>query len=786
MNWNLETIPQYLKNLPQWVLWKFEMREGKKVKVPKQENGYYASTDRRATWSSYDSAAYLLRAYPEKFDGIGFVFTETDDLVGIDIDKCVDENGTVSDFAKYIIEELDSYTEYSPSGKGFHIIVRGKLPDWFTGTGRKNDEFGLEIYQYKRFFTVTGHTENDNGVEERTEELQTICDNFFSHIEDEHPPVEVDFDEYLEERFEDDKLIEMMFRSKKNGELIQRMYNGEDTKDNNASNTDLVFCNHLAFWTDKNPIQMDRIFRKSGRMREKWDRRTGDSTYGRDTIIKAIKDTKNTLKGSEEEKKMFVKITEAKIHAESLEEDERPQLLKSAHFPTDIFPNGIKEYVELSSEAVNAPRDFVAIGVLAVASTMIGNQAKIQITSEWFENCMIFAAFIGTPGVRKTPALKKAMLPLDRIQKELDTNFDQRLQQYERDIAVHEVEMSKFQQDLKRDKVQPDEMPTEPERPRRKQIKVNDITIETVVEMMADNSLLMERDEFVGWIKSMNQYKGGSGGERQAYLEFWNGNRVDVNRKGGRHISVENPFISIVGGIQPARLSEVLADNIDDGFVERILFSYPDDFPIIELKDMPIPDEHKSAYIDACDTLYYRMKDPANDAEIIRLDPQASKAFTRYYNSLNAEIRQPDFNSILEGAWIKLTGYFARFTLILHSLHWAARSPLAERKHDISREIVLLAIKLIEYYKSHTTKVYSFLAADEVDKRLQRAAEWIREKMPDLKCTTRDLQKANVCGVKKKAEAEQLISELVSGGYGTYGPEKSASGRTKEVFTLTI
>lgn len=786
MNWNLGTIPAEMKSASQWVLWKFEEREGKKVKVPKQVDGRYASTDRPGTWSSFKAVEHHYRNYPNQFDGIGFVFTEQDDFIGIDIDKCIDASGEISAAAKYIIDEIDSYTEYSPSGKGFHIIARGELPEWFTGTGKKNDKEGIEIYRSKRFFTVTGNTENDNRIEERTDELLSICDNFFSHIEDELPLIEVDFDEYRQERFEDEKIIDMMFHSKKNGDLIRRMFEGEDTKDNNASNTDLVFCNHLAFWADKNPVQMDRIFRKSGRMRDKWDRRTGDSTYGRDTITKAIRDTKHTLKGSQEEKSLFIKIKEAEKQAESLDEDDRPQLLKSSIFPTSIFPPDIKTYVDMSSEAVNAPKDFVAIGVLAVISTMIGNQAKIQVTSEWFENCMMYAAFIGTPGVRKTPALKKAMMPLDRIQKNLDRDFEQKEQNYLQELAKYDMELNEFQRDLKKAKVTVEDVPSEPQMPSRKQIKVNDITVETVVEMMADNSLLMERDEFVGWIKSMNQYKGGSGGERQAYLEFWNGNRVDVNRKGGRHISVESPFVSIVGGIQPARLTEVLSDNIDDGFVERILFSYPDEFPIIELKDLHIPDEIKSAYTDACDTLYYRLKNDGDDTEIIRLDPKAAAAFKKYYNALNAEIRTPEFNSILEGAWIKLTGYFARFTLILHCLHWACRSELAPRKNDISPEIVKLAVDLIEYYKSHTTKVYSFLVADEVDNKLKKVAEWIIEKMPDRKCMARDLQRGKVCGVKKKAEAEQLIVELVESGFGSVSEEVAKNNKTVQIFTLEI
>jgi putative DNA primase/helicase len=82
---------------------------------------------------------------------VGFVFCSGDPYVGIDLDDCVDpETGQIELWALQIIEELDSYTEFSPSGKGVHIIVKGKIP-----SAVKRDE--IEMYDCKRFFTITGH-----------------------------------------------------------------------------------------------------------------------------------------------------------------------------------------------------------------------------------------------------------------------------------------------------------------------------------------------------------------------------------------------------------------------------------------------------------------------------------------------------------------------------------------------------------------------------------------------------------------------------------------------------
>src|SRR5215217_8096069 len=117
-----------MKDLRQWLCWRTEERGGELTKVP-----YGPRTGRRGdstgpeTWASYDEAVNACTEHG--YDGIGFVFTPEDDLCGVDLDKCLDPGtGEIEGWAQEIIEELDSYTEISPSGTGVHILVRGELP----------------------------------------------------------------------------------------------------------------------------------------------------------------------------------------------------------------------------------------------------------------------------------------------------------------------------------------------------------------------------------------------------------------------------------------------------------------------------------------------------------------------------------------------------------------------------------------------------------------------------------------------------------------------------------
>ncbi|MEK4675931.1 phage/plasmid primase, P4 family [Bacillus sp. FSL K6-2944] len=290
--YNFNEIPTELKNLPQWVLWRKEERNGKPTKIPYQANSEMAQANNRRTWSTFATA---VKFYLEgDYDGIGFVFSRQDNYIGIDIDKCV-VDGKTNDFAMEIIDTLDSYTEFSPSGKGIHIIIKGNLPQSVLGTGRKNTKHGLEIYSYGRFFTFTGNRENSNDVYERTDELAKLFEQYFDDS-DRQGRVNLAEFEKDEMNISNDALWERMFRSKK-GDEIRSLFNGNVSNDDHSA-SDLSLMNHLAFWTGKSATRMDSMFRESGLMRDKWDVihfRDTNETYGERTIATAIASTSSTI-----------------------------------------------------------------------------------------------------------------------------------------------------------------------------------------------------------------------------------------------------------------------------------------------------------------------------------------------------------------------------------------------------------------------------------------------------------------------------------------------------------
>jgi len=157
-----------IRDLRQWLCWRSEERDGKPTKIPYSPlTGQRASSTIPETWTGYEEAVRACKEHG--YGGIGFVFTSEDDLCGVDLDGCLDpETGEIEPWAWTIIEELDSYTEISPSGAGVHILVRGELP---AGRNRKGR---FEAYDRGRYFTVTGKhlSGSPQSIESRQEELR--------------------------------------------------------------------------------------------------------------------------------------------------------------------------------------------------------------------------------------------------------------------------------------------------------------------------------------------------------------------------------------------------------------------------------------------------------------------------------------------------------------------------------------------------------------------------------------------------------------------------------------
>ena len=288
----IDNLPKELRESGLFCLWKYEQdSKGRPTKVPYNPNRPRSKGDPtdRACFSTLEKAARLV----DGFDGLGIgVF---DGNSAIDIDHCIDDQGKLSDTAQKIIKIMRTYTEKSPSGEGIRILFRVKPgfkydSETFYINNQKKKVEAYVAGSTNKFVTVTGNVISDGwGIEERTFELLEVAQAYMRRGKVSTLPETAAAEPV---GLPDDVIIRKAAEAT-NGERFRQLWSGDASGYPSDSEADLALCNYLAFWTGKDAQRMDALFRQSGLMREKWDSRRGGSTYGADTIAKAISACQN-------------------------------------------------------------------------------------------------------------------------------------------------------------------------------------------------------------------------------------------------------------------------------------------------------------------------------------------------------------------------------------------------------------------------------------------------------------------------------------------------------------
>jgi len=281
------TAIKELRHWPQWVIWRIDARDGKTTKIPlmARSPGTRASSTDSKTWAPYE--ATLKPVEKGRADGIGFVFTPGDEYFGIDLDHCV-KDGVVHPKAMEIVQRMNTYTEFSPSGDGLHIIGRGRLKGDRNRTKKTPWGHDFEVYDNARFFTMTGRQlfGSPATIEPRQDELDAIYAEMFpapAPVKNSNGRAAM----ILVPGTLDDVALEEKIRSSKQGAKFAELFDRGAPEDQ-ESEADLGLCNILAFWLGPDEARIDAWFRRSALIRDKWDAKRGDTTYGGYTIDRAL------------------------------------------------------------------------------------------------------------------------------------------------------------------------------------------------------------------------------------------------------------------------------------------------------------------------------------------------------------------------------------------------------------------------------------------------------------------------------------------------------------------
>lgn len=304
---NYSAIPANMVNLPNWVA-----RQGKK---PYGINGKPAKSNTPSTWSTLQKVKAFLKSAPPAYNGLGFMLEQKNKIVCVDIDHCL-EDGTPNRTATKVLEKIKTYTEISQSGTGLHLFgfgtmlkssVKFKSPfddgthiEMYAGMDDKNDG--------GRFIALTSNVYEGrktlNDIQEGIDWLLSMAPAGKAKAPDKDnhsilPPVAI------KENTDDTITVSgVTYTADDIPALIEQcqtgiplftwhnlFHEGDLTAyDNDHSRADAALCSILCFWCHGKPALIDKVFRRSALMRDKWDeKRQGSKTYGELTIENALK-----------------------------------------------------------------------------------------------------------------------------------------------------------------------------------------------------------------------------------------------------------------------------------------------------------------------------------------------------------------------------------------------------------------------------------------------------------------------------------------------------------------
>lgn len=449
-------------------------------------------------------------------------------------------------------------------------------------------------------------------------------------------------------------------------------------------------------------------------------------------------------------------------------------------FPVDALPAIVSSYVSQGSIALGCDPAFLALPMLSVTASLIGNRRAIQLKRGWQEPVIIWTTIVGESGSLKTPAFQKAVAHLYRLQKRLREEHRQCMSRYLDDVQTHK-EAKKKAKESGQDPGDP------PEEPKQRRVICSDTTIEKLAEILEDNpeGTLVARDELAGWLGSFTRYKSGGGSDLPNWLEMFRAGTIVIDRKTGerRNLFVPRACVCVTGGIQPGVLTRSLTSEfLDAGLAARLLLAMPPRMTKT-WSEVEVAPETEQAYQHLLDRLLdldFADRDGERGPHVLTLSPEAKQVWVAFYNEWARE--QAAAEGELAAALSKLEGYTARFALLHHIVsHIYVDS---DDRRSVGLKSIEAGITLTRWFANEARRIYQMLTEDDEERDTRRLVEFVRARGGRI--TVKQLQRSNSRKYPTAESAKAALEALVGANLGRWvqGPIPERGGHRPSYLEL--
>lgn len=769
-----QQIPNAVQKSGLFCCWKYEQRTDHLAKIPYDPStGHMARSNDPGTFCDFPKAVNAMTAHG--YDGVGLgIFNG---VCAIDLDDCFNPDHTLKDYAEEIVTTMHSYTEYSPSDTGLHIYFLAEdFPFDKERYYTMNHPKGVEVYvsgATSKFVTVTGNICRFYEFGKRAHELQIILDSYMLKPEKvsknpNNPKIE------FYEKMEDEKLLQLALRNTK----FHSLWQGNTCGYSSMSEADMALCSMLAFWTGKNAEQMDRLFRRSGLMREKWDRQQSGSTYGAITTQKAIDGCQevyshvpvNATAHSEECSDMSAFLPIVPFDASSM---------KLPDFPMTTLPVTLRDYAQAVSDTTQTAPEMAAVIGIGVLAAALQGKFFVEVHSAFREPLNLYLMIVAAPGERKSGVMKLLTDPIRQYEQQYNLSHkDERTaNRNKRNAITREIKSleKKLEQkiddetqlqleDLER---QLEETPEIHER----QFIADNCTPEALTRMLAQNNGVLTLISAEGGIFDIMGGAYSSKPNIDVFLKAHCGDLIKTNRVNRDSECIERPCLTMILAVQPTVLNQMIGNPqwAGRGLPARFCYAIPKSMVGKRaLCTFGIKADLQEFYED----FIFRLMDIPNPEKTtpLHFSPDAMRLLQEFYG--NHEQYMVQDGSLYRDWTSKFVGMVIRIAGLLHIAGQHNEEDL------ISYDTLNNAITIGEYFKAHAEYAYISSGGNEsIAKAKFVLAQFCKSELSEMKraelfdrCKGRYFEKA--------ADLEPTLDLLESHGYlRSWLPPHTGPGR---------
>jgi len=437
---------------------------------------------------------------------------------------------------------------------------------------------------------------------------------------------------------------------------------------------------------------------------------------------------------------------------------------------------------------MQVPLDYPAIVGVNCLAGATNRRAAIQpkaVDSSWVVVPNLWGGIIAPPGFMKSPVISAITHPLTKVEALWRVEYESATGDHQQQQEEAELRQAAWREQFKAAQKSGKDAPVRPDNslavPARRRIVTQDATFESLHAILSENpaGIMVIRDELTGWLAQLDSP--GREGERAFYLSAWNGDTGHtIDRIGRGSIHVPACCVSILGGIQPARLRAYLTDALrdgpaNDGLIQRFqLLVYPDpprDWHYLDRRP-------NSAAISNAHDAYSRLAH-MDGAEPLRMKflSDAQELFIAWLTELEAKCRGIELHPAL-------VSHLAKYRSLMPSL--ALLFELADGETEtVSLQHAQQSAAFCDYLESHARRIYSMVISPEVQaaSELSRhlAAGWKRE---EEMFTARDVYRNAWRGLSTPEAVRQALGILTDAGWLRPSELKEGKGRPTELYLM--